>query len=32
MADFGEWDETDSKKVDEYATSLFGEWPEGYAI
>lgn len=29
MADFGEWDESDAKKVDQYADNLFGGWPEG---
>lgn len=24
---FGKWDEEDARKVDDYANSLFGEWP-----
>lgn len=26
-ADFGPWDEEDSKVIDMYATKIFGEWP-----
>lgn len=29
MANFGQWDDHDTKTVEEYASRLFGEWPEG---
>lgn len=29
LADFGKWDEEDSKKIDEYAKTLYEQWPIG---
>lgn len=31
QADMGPWDEEDAKVVDEYASRLYGEWPDGEA-
>lgn len=32
LADFGIWDEEDSKKVELYASQLFNEWPKGESV
>jgi len=29
ISDFGQYDEEDSKIVDEYANRIMGKWPEG---
>lgn len=29
MSDFGEWDESDARIIDQYVDKLFGVWPEG---
>jgi uncharacterized membrane protein YgcG len=29
LANFGRWDEEDAKKIDEYAKTLYEQWPVG---